>query len=64
MEKWFERKFDTLNPNLSFPGVLERLKGTPWRLEGILGAIPPEVFIDPAAQHMVDPGKRRSSVYA
>jgi len=40
MEKWFERKFNALDPSLSLCGIIERLKGTPWRLRGILSAIP------------------------
>ena len=44
MEKWISRSFDVLNPNLSFRGILERLKGTPWRLKGILEAIPRDQY--------------------
>ena len=42
--QWFERRFDVLNPNLSMPGILERLKGTPWRLRGMLNAIPTDAL--------------------
>lgn len=44
MQKWFERKFDVQGDNLSFPGIMERLKGTPWRLHGILPAVPGEIL--------------------
>ncbi len=40
MEKWFERNFNILDPALRLPGIVERLKGTPWRLRGILSVIP------------------------
>ena len=40
MEKWFERSFSILDPALRLPGIIERLKGTPWRLRGILSVIP------------------------
>jgi uncharacterized damage-inducible protein DinB len=40
MEKWFERSFNVLDPSLRLPGIVERLKGTPWRLRGILSVIP------------------------
>ncbi|ASZ13314.1 DinB family protein [Chitinophaga pendula] len=39
--KWFERQFDfTITQNI-FPGILERLMGTPARLEEKLRSIPP-----------------------
>ena len=37
--KWFERSFDFTNPQNIFPFVLERLMGTPARLEEKLRAI-------------------------
>jgi len=41
--KWFERKFEFITPVDLFPNVLERLRGTPARLEEKLLAIPPDV---------------------
>jgi len=38
--KWFERKFEFITPVELFPNVLERLRGTPARLEEKLLAIP------------------------
>lgn len=38
--RWFDRKFVTLNTNLSFPGTMERLRGTPLRLEDLIRQIP------------------------
>jgi uncharacterized damage-inducible protein DinB len=32
-EKWFERTFDPTVPNVRFPSIIERLRGTPPRLE-------------------------------
>lgn len=41
--KWFERKFEFITPVELFPNVLERLRGTPARLEEKLLAISPEL---------------------
>lgn len=38
--KWFDRKFAFENLEGTFPGILERLKGTPIRLSGIIRTIP------------------------
>ena len=38
--KWFERRFDFANNQNIFPSILERLRGTPIRLEDKLRSIP------------------------
>jgi uncharacterized damage-inducible protein DinB len=43
-EKWFERSFDFTVPVSRFPGVLERLRGTPARLEERLRSLPPDIL--------------------
>src|SRR5262249_36820675 len=45
--KWFERKFEFFTPVELFPNVLERLRGTPARVEEKLLAIPPELRTKP-----------------
>jgi uncharacterized damage-inducible protein DinB len=42
-EKWFNRSFDFANSSLLFPSIVERLCGTPARLEEKMAHIPPEV---------------------
>jgi hypothetical protein len=42
--KWFERVFDFRLPIGVFPCVLERLRGTPARLEELVRAVPLEVL--------------------
>jgi hypothetical protein len=42
--KWFERVFDFRLPIGVFPCVLERLRGTPARLEEMVRAVPAEVL--------------------
>jgi uncharacterized damage-inducible protein DinB len=42
--KWFERKFDFNLPVGVFPSVVERLRGTPARLEESVRALPPRVL--------------------
>lgn len=42
--KWFERKFDFANNQNIFPSILERLRGTPVRLEDKVKAIAPELL--------------------
>lgn len=42
--KWFDRKFAFENLEGTFPGILERLKGTPIRLSSMIQTIP-EVFL-------------------
>lgn len=41
---WFERKFDFSGSQNILPSVIERLWGTPLRLEAKLKIIPPEVY--------------------
>lgn len=43
-EKWFERSFDFNVPVDRFPSLLERLRGTPARLEERLRSLRPEVL--------------------
>ena len=43
--KWFERKFDFGTEQNIFPSIIERLEGTPLRLEYKLRAIPPTSLI-------------------
>jgi uncharacterized damage-inducible protein DinB len=48
--KWFERKFEFAPQNI-FPSVIERLEGTPLRLQHKLKALPPEALVwKPAGQ--------------
>jgi len=42
--KWVERKFEFNLPAGVFPCVLERLRGTPARLEELVRALPPSVL--------------------
>jgi uncharacterized damage-inducible protein DinB len=42
--KWFERKFDFSSNQNIFPSIIERLCGTPARLEEKLRSISPEIF--------------------
>jgi uncharacterized damage-inducible protein DinB len=44
MKKWFKRKFNQeLDPG-TFPGIIERLAGTPARIEEKIGDINPEFY--------------------
>jgi uncharacterized damage-inducible protein DinB len=43
-ELWFERTFDFTVPVSRFPGLLERLRGTPARLEERAGELPPPLL--------------------
>ena len=43
-EKWFDRKFTLGLPVSAFPPILERLRGTPERLESLLRGRPPKVL--------------------
>ena len=43
--KWVEREFDFTLPLGVFPCVVERLRGTPARLEEMVGSLPSEVLI-------------------
>lgn len=42
--KWFERKFDFSSPQNIFPSIIERLRGTPARLEEKIYLIPPHIL--------------------
>ena len=42
---WVERKFDFSLPVGIFPNVLERLEGTPARLEEMVNTLPPTILI-------------------
>ncbi|PYS76811.1 MAG: hypothetical protein DMF66_12645 [Acidobacteria bacterium] len=42
--KWFEREFDFSLPVGVFPCVVERLRGTPARLEELVRSLPPRVL--------------------
>jgi uncharacterized damage-inducible protein DinB len=46
MTRWFERKFEPLKSHLSFTGTLERLHGTPIRLEELISRIPSELYCE------------------
>lgn len=43
-EKWFERSFDFTPPPSRFPSILERLRGTPARIEERTRSIPSAVL--------------------
>jgi hypothetical protein len=42
--KWFERRFEFNLPVGVFPCVVERLRGTPARLEELVRALPPKIL--------------------
>lgn len=42
--KWFDRKFDFDYQENIFPSILERLSGTPVRLEEKIARLPPEIL--------------------
>ncbi|HYY57003.1 MAG TPA: DinB family protein, partial [Pyrinomonadaceae bacterium] len=41
---WFEREFSFDLPVWMYPNVMERLRGTPARLEDRVGSLPPELL--------------------
>ena len=43
-EIWFDRKFDFDFPVDRFPLVVERLRGTPARLEELVSSLPPDIL--------------------
>ena len=43
-EKWFNRTFDFSSKQNTFPSLIERLSGTPARLEEKFKTIPPEIL--------------------
>jgi uncharacterized damage-inducible protein DinB len=42
--KWFERKFDFSSSQNIFPSIVERLRGTPARLEEKIKLLPPRIL--------------------
>lgn len=46
--KWFERKFDFNFPAGIYPEMIERLRGTPARLEELLAGLHPETLVNQA----------------
>lgn len=42
--RWFDRKFDFTLPEALFPIVVERLRGTPARIEDKVRSLPPEIL--------------------
>ncbi|HWJ27219.1 MAG TPA: hypothetical protein VNS32_11795, partial [Flavisolibacter sp.] len=42
-EKWFNRKFDFSSEQNIFPSIIERLSGTPTRLEEKFKSIPTDI---------------------
>ena len=47
-QKWFDRKFDFDNSQNIFPSIMERLSGTPARLEEKISRIPPRLLTERA----------------
>src|SRR4051812_30863102 len=43
--KWFNRTFDFNSTENTFPSIIERLRGTPARLEEKLGLIPADLLM-------------------
>jgi uncharacterized damage-inducible protein DinB len=43
-ERWFDRSFEFTMPVSRFPGILERLRGTPARVEERVAALPVDVL--------------------
>lgn len=41
---WFERKFDFGFPVEKYPDIIERLRGTPVRVEEMVGSYPPDIL--------------------
>ncbi len=46
--KWFERRFDFNFPAGIYPEMIERLRGTPARLEELLAGLPGETLVNQA----------------
>jgi len=44
MQKWFDRKFDLSFPVELYPNIMTRLRGTPARLEELIGAYSHEIL--------------------
>jgi uncharacterized damage-inducible protein DinB len=45
-EKWFDRTFDLVVPTTRVPSILERLRGTPARLEERIGSLPHRALVE------------------
>jgi uncharacterized damage-inducible protein DinB len=45
-EKWFERTFDLAVPTTRFPSIVERLRGTPARLEERIGSLSHRALVE------------------
>ncbi|HVF48562.1 MAG TPA: DinB family protein [Pyrinomonadaceae bacterium] len=63
---WFERRFTFDLPLWMFPNIVERLRGTPARIEDLVRALPPEILrrrdgerwsIQEHAGHLLDLGE-------
>ncbi len=59
--KWTDRRFDFTFPAGLYPEMIERLRGTPARLEDRIGSLPAEATAAQRRREMVDSGERRSS---
>lgn len=44
MQRWFDRKFQPLNTNLSFEGIMERLADAPLRLNSRINGISTDLY--------------------
>lgn len=42
--RWFEREFDFDFPAARYPDIIERLRGTPVRIEEMIGSFPTEIL--------------------
>jgi uncharacterized damage-inducible protein DinB len=43
--EWFKRKFPVIDDNGTLPSIIERLSGTPARLEELIGTIKPAILV-------------------
>src|SRR4249920_775577 len=43
---WFDKQFDFTVPIDSFPAVVERVRGTPARLEELVASCPPQILTE------------------
>ena len=57
---WFERRFNFDFPLGWYPDLIERLRGTPARLEEKLRTKPRRPDAARASHHLVGPGERRT----
>ena len=44
--KWFDKKFNFDFPATDLPAIIERLRGTPARVEELIGTFPPEILTE------------------